>query len=101
MSFQIEFQKSEIFKQLDVGISIETALHHGNRKTNCLAKIDTGSQVCLFARDYADILEIEVETGFREKVSTLAGGLIAYAHQIELETLGLRFQSYVYFAESY
>ena len=33
--------------------------------------------------------------------STLGGNVTAYAHEIELETVGLRFQSYVYFAESY
>jgi hypothetical protein len=65
------------------------------------AKIDTGSQICMFEREIADYLEIDVESGFREKFSTLGGGVFGYAHQIELETLGLRFESYVYFAESY
>ena len=45
-------------------------------------------------------LEIDVESGYRGKFSTLGGGIFAYAHEIELETLGLRFQSNVYFAES-
>lgn len=49
----------------------------------------------------ADELKIDVENGYRQEFSTLGGGIIAYAHEIELETLGLRFQSYVYFAESY
>ena len=60
-----------------------------------------GAEVCLFQREIAESLEIDVESGFREKFSTLAGGITAYAHEVELETLGLRFQSYVYFAESY
>jgi len=46
-------------------------------------------------------LDIDVESGYREEFSTLGGGIIAYALEVELETLGLRFQSYVYFAESY
>lgn len=64
-------------------------------------KIDTGAQVCLFARTLADFLAIDVQSGYRETFSTLAGSLVAYAHEIDLETLGLRFQSYIYFAESY
>lgn len=91
MSFQIEFQKREIYESLEIGITIEAVLRYGNLKTNCQAKIDTGAQVCLFSRDYADILEIEVEGGYREKFSTLSGGLVAYGHEIELETLSLRF----------
>lgn len=55
----------------------------------------------MFERELADTLEIDVESGYREKFLTLAGGIIGYAHEIELETFGLRFHSYVYFAESY
>ncbi len=101
MSFQIDFSKRVNYKSLETGVTIEAILRYGNLETNCDAKIDTGSEVCLFGRDFADILEIDVESGYREKFSTLGGGVFAYAHEIELETLGLRFQSHVYFAENY
>ncbi len=101
MSFQIDFQKRGTYQSLATGITIEAILRYGNLETFCSAKIDTGSEVCLFERDVAAYLGINVESGYRESFSTLAGGITAYAHEIELETLGLRFQSYVYFAESY
>lgn len=101
MSFQIEFQKQEIYPSLKAGITINAILRYGNREQPCSAKVDTGAEFCLFNRTLADSLEIDVEGGFRENFSTLGGGIVAYAHQVELETLGLRFQSYVYFAESY
>ena len=101
MAFQIDFQAKENYQSLEAGITIGAVLRYGNSETFCAAKIDTGSQVCLFTRILADSLEIDVESGFRETFSTLAGGITAYAHEVELETLGLRFQSYVYFAESY
>ena len=101
MTFPIDFQKKEIYESLDAGITIGTILRYGNSETFCEAKIDTGSQVCLFSRILADALGIEVENGYQQNFSTLGGGIIAYAHEIELETLGLRFQSYVYFAENY
>lgn len=101
MSFPIDFQKKTIYPSLDIGITIEAVLRYGNLQTECSAKVDTGAQSCIFERGVADALEIDVETGFRENFSTLGGGIFAYAHEIELETLGLRFQSYVYFAESY
>ncbi len=101
MSFQIDFQKKEIYKSLEIGITIDAVLHYGSRQYTCPAKVDTGSQICFFERGAADFLQINVEDGFRENFSTLGGGVVGYAHEIELETLGLRFQSYVYFAESY
>ena len=101
MTFPIEFQKKETYQSLKTGITIDAILHYGNLRQLCSAKVDTGAEVCIFTRPLADFLEIDVETGFRETFSTLGGGIVAYAHEIELETLGLRFQSYVYFAESY
>lgn len=101
MAFQIDFQRKETYKSLETGITIDAVLRYGSLETPCKAKIDTGSQICLFARTLADSLAIDVESGFQENFSTLGGGITAYAHEVELETLGLRFQSYVYFAESY
>ena len=101
MAFPVEYQQRAGYKSLVSGITIEAVLRYGGLETACEAKVDTGSEVCLFGRSFADALEIDVESGYREVFSTLAGGLIAYGHEVELETLGLRFQSYVYFAESY
>lgn len=101
MTFQISFQKKEIFDSMKTGITIDAVLRYGSIEQICTAKIDTGSEFCLFTRIIADVLEIDVESGYRENFSTLGGEVIGYAHQVELETLGLRFQSYVYFADSY
>ncbi len=101
MSFQIEFQKKETYPSVKAGITINAILRYGNREQVCPAKIDTGAEFCLFNRTLADSLAIDVESGYQEKFSTLGGGIIAYAHEIELETLGLRFQYYVYLAENY
>lgn len=101
MSFQLDFQNRSLYKSLATGITIDTVLRYGISETICLAKVDTGSDVCLFERGVAEFLEIDVESGYAKKFSTLTGDLIAYGHEIELETLGLRFQSFVYFPDSY
>jgi len=101
MSFSIEFQKKQIYDSLKTGITIDVILRYGNQEQSCPGKVDTGSEICLFSRALADLLDIDVESGYREVFSTLAGDLIAFQHELELETLGLRFQSTVYFAESY
>ncbi len=101
MSFHLEFQKRGTYHSLGTGVTVEATLRYGGFEVMCLAKVDTGSEVCLFGRTFADSLGIDVESGYREVFSTLAGTLVAYAHEVELETLGLRLQSYVYFAESH
>jgi hypothetical protein len=101
MTYPVEYQRKSRYKSLAQGISIEAILRSNGLETSCDAKVDTGAEVCLFERSVADTLEIEVESGYRERFSTLAGGVVGYAHPVELETVGLRFQTYVYFAESY
>jgi len=63
----------------------------------CQAKIDTGGQVCLFMREIGETLGIDIETGHRHSFNTLAGSLTAYGHTVRLQTLGLEFDSLVYF----
>lgn len=101
MPFQIDFEIKLSYESIRTGITIDAVLRYGESEVVCPAKVDTGSEFCLFARTFADALDIDLESGYRENFSTLGGGIIGYAHQIELETLGLQFQSYVYFAESY
>ncbi len=101
MNHQLNFAIKHIFDSRKVGITIKTTLRRSDLFVSMNAKIDTGSEYCLFAREYAESLEIEVETGFEKKLITLAGGLTAYGHYVELETLGLRFDSLVYFAADY
>lgn len=101
MTYPVEFQRKTPYKSLAQGITIEAILRSGGLETSCNAKVDTGAEVCLFERTVADTLDIEVESGYRERFSTLVGNVVGYAHPVELETVGLRFQTYVYFAESY
>lgn len=101
MTFPIEFQKKTVYDSLKKGITIDAILRYGGLEATCSAKVDTGAEVCLFNRHLAELLEIDVENGHRENFGTLAGSLIAYGHEIEIETLDLRFQSTVFFAESY
>ncbi len=87
--------------RLKLGITIKATLRLGDASTICGAKIDTGSEFCLFGREFAEELEIEVESRYKKNLSTLAGSLSAYGHSIELETLGLKFDTFVYVAADY
>lgn len=52
-------------------------------------------------RDIADTLGIQVETGHYRRFQTLAGALSAYGHEVTLRTLGVEFDSLIYFAADY
>jgi hypothetical protein len=101
MSFEIEFAVREIYDSHEVGITIETTLRRNDLSVVFNAKVDTGAEFCLFARELGEKLDIDVENGYQKNLSTLAGNLSAFGHYVELETLGLKFDSLVYFAHDY
>jgi hypothetical protein len=99
--YQLNFQKKDEFNSLQTGITIKATLRLGDNEIVSLAKVDTGSEICIFKREIGEHLEIDIELGFEKKIITLAGGLTAFGHYVELETLGLKFDSLVYFAQDY
>lgn len=98
MPHQLTFTTCTSYDTRLEGITIKAGLVLGTRSVICQAKIDTGGQACLFMRDIADTLGIDVETGHFRRFQTLAGPLSAYGHEVTLRTLGLEFDSLVYFA---
>ena len=101
MNHQLNFVVKHIYDSTKVGITIKTTLRRNDLFVSVNAKIDTGSEFCLFGREYGEALDIEIETGYPKNLSTLAGNLRAFGHYVELETVGLKFDSLVYFAQDY
>ena len=88
MPFPLNFDIRHRYRTLDSGIQLRTALRCGSQVAVCQAKVDVGSEVCLFQREIAETLQIDVESGHRLELSTLtSGGLIAYGHSVTLYTL--------------
>lgn len=98
MNYQVNYSVKEIYDSRKVGITIKTVLRRNGLSVISRAKIDTGAEFCLFARELGEELELEIENGYRKNLSTLGGNLTAFGHNVELETLGLKFDSLVYFA---
>jgi len=101
MAYQLSFNLHCQYDSLAGGITIEVLLRQGERVVTTAAKVDTGAQVCLFQREIAEELGIDVEKGDRLVVKTLAGSLASYGHTLTLHTLGLEFESLIYFAAEY
>lgn len=100
MSYQLSFAQRYHFQTTDIGITIPVSLKRNDLIALCQAKVDTGCDYCIFQQEIADQLDIDVVTGTPIKMRTLAGTFAAYAHTIELHTLGISFESTVLFSAS-
>lgn len=98
MPYQLTFNSRYEYSSFDDGITVEMALVLGEHIAACQAKVDPGAQVCLFQREIGERLGLDIEQGSRKLLKTLAGSLVAYGHSVTLYTLGLEFDSVVYFA---
>ena len=97
---KLEFAAVHNYNLLEPDITVETILRNGNLRVAFDSKVDTGSTYCIFERKQAEVLEIDVESGDLMTLGTATGSFRAFGHTVELETLGIKFESTVYFAES-
>lgn len=79
-------------------IQLPVTLIFGGEEIRADAFVDTGATYCIFRREVAVSLGIDVEAGARVRVGTVTGGFDAYGHTFTLETLGYSFEVMVYFA---
>ena len=68
------------------------------RSVRLLAKVDTRASFCIFQREYAEQLGIEVEGGQHQVVRTATGRFEAYGHTVKLVCFDWEFETVVYFA---
>ncbi|MDZ7289686.1 MAG: retroviral-like aspartic protease family protein [candidate division KSB1 bacterium] len=79
---------------------IEIEFSYQGATRTALSLIDSGSTFSIFSRVLADELGIEVVQGRAQRLTTLGGTLLAYAHEIGIEiTPDLRYKTEVLFTE--
>ena len=79
-------------------IRLPVTLRAGGEEVRADAFVDTGATYCVFRREVAAALGIDMEAGAPLRVGTVTGGFDAYGHTLTLETLGYSFDVTVYFA---
>jgi hypothetical protein len=99
MSISITFAQTWQYPDDQAGITIPVLLSSGGKVITATAKVDTGAEFCLFDRDYGERLGLKIEDGLPIVMGTLSGTLEAFGHEVTLQTLGLAFQSVVYFSK--
>ena len=98
MDHQLAFSLKYNYSRFSQGITLPVAIEVGNRRTRVDARLDTGSQFCVFERDYGEYLGLDLETGPTIRLSTAAGSFTASGHAVMLQFEDFRFESFVYFA---
>ncbi len=98
MSETLTFEQTYLYNTLKSGISLTAVLLRGDNAVECEAKLDTGSSHCIFKRSHGELLGIDIENSAPISVATVTGSFAVHPHIIEIEVLGIRTESMVYFA---
>lgn len=62
-------------------------------------KLDTGSTFCVFHRQYAEMLGLDVERRTPQRMRAATGTFLAYGHDILISVEGIEWHATVFFAE--
>ncbi len=84
----------------DAGITVPAQLRSGDNVVDIAAKLDTGADSCIFAREYGERLELDIESGTPQYFGTATGRFLTFGHELTLDVLGFATVSTVYFAEA-
>jgi hypothetical protein len=80
LSHQLSFKLLYLYNTIESGITLEVVLGTDNKEQRVAAKLDTGASFCIFQREYAEALGLDVASGERISIGTATGTFIAYGH---------------------
>lgn len=95
--YQLEFTQRHSYADERAGITLPVVLKAGSVIVRLTAAVDTGASFCLFRREVAMALGLEVEQGLLRKFRTANSSFDAYEHEIDLSVLGVTTHAVVYF----
>ena len=101
MRKSLNFSSFHRFDHSRPDITVPVILGCGGRSVPLLAKVDTGATFCVFERHFGDALDLEIEHGHRESISSIHGPFDAYGHEVSLSVLGIEHDSMIYFYADY
>jgi len=94
---KLEFRQFYRYEPGADGIEMPVVLKSGGEVVDLVADLDTGANNCVFERKHGEDLKLEIETGDRRVFRSVTGGVEAFGHIVELDVLGLKVESMVYF----
>ena len=98
MKFDISFETIINYDPGDPGISLDIQLKIDRTGESILAKLDTGSTHCIFARSHGEDIGLDIESGEPLTISTVRGSFLTYGHPLTVIAAGFELDSMVFFA---
>jgi hypothetical protein len=100
MGYAVEYDTREPLKHNEEGIVIRVILRTLQNDVRLNAKIDTGAEYCVFAREHAENMGLDVESGHPLRLATLTGHTVAYGHEVTMIAMELELTGICYFFEN-
>jgi hypothetical protein len=98
VAHRLAFRQIHHYDPAAPGIPVPVTLRSGGESLSLLANVDTGSTVCIFRRDHAEALGLQLELGVRQRIRTATGAFETFGHLVSLSVLHMQFEALVYFA---
>jgi hypothetical protein len=99
MAETLMFRQLFHYPREQIGITIPVRLQWGGKQSVFTAKVDTGASFCIFARVHGEELGLDIEAGRSQRIGTVMGSFLTFAHLVTLSVLEISFETTVYFAE--
>lgn len=91
--YSLDFKKLIFYDSGKRGITVDVILRISNSTANIQAKVDTDAEACIFARNIAEELGIDIENGERQYFSTATDSFLTYGHSVNLKAADIEFDS--------
>jgi hypothetical protein len=85
------------YDTLQTGITVPVKLNFGDGEITINTKLDTGSTHCIFERQHAERLGLDVESGTSFYFGTATGRFLTFGHELNVSVLGIENYITVYF----
>lgn len=101
MPYLLSFDHLFNYDPSQSGISLTISLQTDStlQIQEILCKVDTGSTFCVFQREYAEALGINLEEGLPLSIGTATNPFIAFGHEVNLLLKNYLVNTMVYFAK--
>ena len=80
------------------GITVPVTLRLTQSWVHLETKLDTGSTYCVFERWAGELLGLNIESGFPQRIGTATGSFLTYGHEVTLTVKNYDFDIVAYFA---
>ena len=99
MAHTLTFSAIHEYDADEPGITIPIRLSAGQIVVDVQAKFDSGASYCIFQRQYAETLGLQLEMGVPQWIATPTGSFLTYGHEATIWALGFELPGVVYFAK--